>query len=478
MKAIYGLLLLWTGLVRASTLTLPGPVPLELDISDINGMSGAQQQQLQQHMQQSLTQYLQQQWPLLQDEQYWPLAAAFAHSGQWPAHAALLQQAWQQCEAWWQQQRSYHCRFGAARQVWQQQNATGLPDRVQLRREARQLTGQTGAEIRLLPDLQAFAQAVLLDNLLATVRKTWPQASLRLRFGDWQAQLGAQAADAAAFGTQDANPLTAIRLQQQVLLQANASQRGHADIVWYPAEAWPVQYGPAVAVTSQSFSRAWLLAQALVSASPTQRKQWLSQASDGASDAALWREWQQDPTAAPQFHASATWYHQLQVATAYQQPQQLQLQLELPQQGNTAKRPYVSAWLSQHGQWQAQLVLLGEQARWYAELRSWWRQAGSSRNFDQLAGATRRSGLHQFLWDARLPDGRPLPAGDYILHLEAAREGGGREQLKLPLHWPLQQPLLLQGQRELGQIRVEARLADQPVDQPVDQPTARVSPSG
>jgi hypothetical protein len=71
-----------------------------------------------------------------------------------------------------------------------------------------------------------------------------------------------------------------------------------------------------------------------------------------------------------------------------------------------------------------------------------------------------------------------LPAGDYTLHLEAAREGGGREQLKLPLHWPLQQPLLLQGQRELGQIRVEARLADQPVDQRVDQPTARVSPSG
>ena len=69
-----------------------------------------------------------------------------------------------------------------------------------------------------------------------------------------------------------------------------------------------------------------------------------------------------------------------------------------------------------------------------------------------------------------------------MLHLEAAREGGGREQLKLPLHWPLQQPLLRQGQRELGLIRVETRradhLAEQPVNQPVDQPIARVSPSG
>lgn len=459
MKAIYGLLLLWTGLVRASTLTLPGPLPLELEISDIDH---AQHQQLQQ----SLTQYLQQQWPLLTDEQYWPLAEAFAHSGQWPAHAALLQQAWQQCEAWWQQQRSYHCRFGAARKLWQQQNAAELPDRVQLRHSARQLLQQSGADIRLLPDLQAFASAVLLDNVLAKVRAEWPQASLRLRFGNWQAQLGAQAADVAAFGQPDANPLTAIRLQQQVLLQANGSQRGHSDIVWYPAEAWPVQYGPAVAVTSQSFSRAWLLAQALVSASPTQRKQWLSQ----HTDAALWREWQQDPAVTARFQASAGWYQQLQAAAAYQQPQQIQLQLELPQQGSTAKRPYVSVWLSQHGQWQTQLVLLGEQPRWYAELRSWWRQAGSSHNFDQLAGATRRSGLHQFHWDARLADGRPLPAGDYTLHLEAAREGGGREQLKLPLHWPLQQPLLLQGQRELGLIRVEARRADQPI--------ARASPSG
>lgn len=477
MKVIFSLLVLGSCWVQAQTLTLPGPLTVE-----ISGINSAHQQQLQQE----LTQELPQQWALLQDQQYWPAAETFAATGQWPAHAALLQQAWQQCEAWWQQQRSYHCRFGAARKLWQQHNTAEVPDRVQLRHSARQILQQSGADIRLLPDLQAFAQAVLLDNVLAKVRTAWPKASLRLRFGNWQAQLGTQAADASAFGQQDTNPLTAIRLQQQVLLQANGSQRSHTDIVWYPAEAWPVQYGPAVAVTSQSFSRAWLLAQALVSASPTQRRQWLAQHNDGESagdsygnrDAALWREWQQDPAVAARFQPSAGWYQQLQAAAAYQQLQQIQLQLELPQQGSTAKRPYVSVWLSQHGQWQAQLVLLGEQPRWYAELRSWWRQAGSSHNFDQLAGATRRSGLHQFHWDARLADGRPLPAGDYTLHLEAAREGGGREQLKLPLHWPLQQPLLLQGQRELGQIRVEAHRADHQAVQPVDQPIARVSPSG
>ncbi|MDZ7868401.1 MAG: DUF2271 domain-containing protein [Rheinheimera sp.] len=189
-------------------------------------------------------------------------------------------------------------------------------------------------------------------------------------------------------------------------------------------------------------------------------------------DAALWREWQQDPAAPARFQASAHWYQHLLSADAYQQAQQFQLQLELPQQGSASKRPYVSVWLSQRGQWQTQLLLLGEQPRWYAELRSWWRQAGSNHDFDQLAGATRRAGLHQFLWDARLPDGRPLPAGDYIFHLEAAREGGGREQLKFALHWPLPQPVVLQGQHELGLIRLEARPAS------TAEPTAAVHPSG
>lgn len=466
-------LLFCTGLAQAATVTLPGPGPFPVRL-EVTGTEISKAQQLQ------LQQYLQQQWPWLTDTRYWSAAEQFAATGTWPVDAALLQQAWQQCEAWWQQQRSYHCRFGAARKLWgltwQQAAASGeLPDRVKLRRDARQLLSLQGDAVRLLPDLQGFAQAVVLDNLLSQAKTLWPGASLQLQFGHWRAQFADTTLAAQAFGQPTQNPLTAIRLQQQVLLQANlavaaGSKNPGSDAVWHPLEAWPVQYGPAVAVTSQSFSRAWLLAQALTSASPTQRKQSLPQ----QTDAALWREWQQDPATTPQLQASASWFHQLQAATAYQQSQQLQLQLELPVQSRQAKRPYVSAWLSQDGQWQAQLLLLGEQPRWYAELRSWWRQANQQKGqrFDQLAGATRRAGVHQFQWDARLPDGRPLPAGDYILHLEAAREGGGREQLKLPLHWPLSQALLLQGQHELGQVRVEVRPTGDPA------PTAAVHPSG
>ena len=63
---------------------------------------------------------------------------------------------------------------------------------------------------------------------------------------------------------------------------------------------------------------------------------------------------------------------------------------------------------------------------------------------------------------AHLADGRPLPAGDYQLWVEAAREGGGREQLKLALHWPLdsQSELALQGHSELGQVRLRLAAAN------------------
>lgn len=524
--------------------TLPAPAGQQLQLS-ISGSSVTKAQQAE------LSAWLQSQWDLLSDDRYWPLAQQFASTQQWPADAALLQQALQQCEAWWQQQRSYHCRFGAARQQWQAllpvssqsastrstattralANTTAVPapaqqpeqvkpdrispnrvapDRVQLRQQARQLLKQQSG---FVPDLQQFGRAVLLDQLLARSAALWPAASqIHLQLDDWQAVRGQAAAVRALPGfkaagqstsdqkaaSQSAAPLTQLQLKDAVLVSANttpaqATAAGRYSPVWLPAEAWPVQYGPAVAVVSQSFSRGWLLAQALTSASAAQRQQWLQ-----APDAALFARHPallhkatppsitQPSTTRPSateppatdLQASAGWYGWLQDAGAYQQANALQLELELPDFGAGSKRPYVSIWLTaakQAGQpthtwqathaWQAQLLLLGEQPRWYQELRSWWRQLPGRQDqpaLDQWAGATRRAGQHQFHWDGRLADGRPLPAGDYQLWVEAAREGGGREQLKLALHWPLdsQSELALQGHSELGQVRLRLAAAN------------------
>jgi hypothetical protein len=52
-----------------------------------------------------------------------------------------------------------------------------------------------------------------------------------------------------------------------------------------------------------------------------------------------------------------------------------------------------------------------------------------------------------------------LPAGDYEIVVEAAREGGGREVLRLPLQWPLKSAAAAkaQGEHELGAVSLQAK---------------------
>jgi hypothetical protein len=448
-----------------------------------------------------LTQQLQQGWQLISAPYYWPAARQFADSRQWPAEAALLQRAWQQCEAWWQQQRSYHCRFGQARQRWQallaataantapatstqtttaattQAAGIALPDRVSSRRQARQWLAQSDG---VLPDLQQFASAVLLDDVWQQSRLFWPNArQLQLKFNQWQAVAGSaiRLNVAPEAGSQ---PLGQILLQDAVLVNGDTATAprtaaGRYSPVWLLHEAWPVPAGPAVQVVAASFSQGWLQTQALL-ASPVQQRREQSE-----RYAALWHE--QPPSgvsATSAWRASTLWYRLLQ-NPALQQAATVHLSIELPAQGPHSKRPYLSVWLqADAAQSQAdpnlrqpqQLLLLGEQPRWYPELRSWWRAIkpllpGSAEQqqqqlqqlVDQWAGATRKAGVHQFDWTARQADGQPLAPGHYQLLVEAAREGGGREQLKLQLHWPLAagQVLQAQGQHELSQLRLQLR---------------------
>jgi hypothetical protein len=150
----------------------------------------------------------------------------------------------------------------------------------------------------------------------------------------------------------------------------------------------------------------------------------------------------------------------LEQAGQYQQQHEVQIELELPSHHIGSKRPYMSIWLANDNSINvAQILLLGEQSRWYQELRSWWRQTDktSITNFDQMVGATRKPGIHHFVWNGRLANGKPLPNGDYTLWVEVARESGSREQLKRSLKWPLQSPLILKGQHEIGLISFQLK---------------------
>ena len=98
----------------------------------------------------------------------------------------------------------------------------------------------------------------------------------------------------------------------------------------------------------------------------------------------------------------------------------------------------------------------GHGTKWLPDLRQWWRKAGRTLEVpvDGVTGPTRPAGRHALKVDARDPRLAALKPGSYTLVVEAAREVGGRELLKIPFRWPLTsaQSGKAQGTSELGTV--------------------------
>ena len=124
--------------------------------------------------------------------------------------------------------------------------------------------------------------------------------------------------------------------------------------------------------------------------------------------------------------------------------------------------PYVAFWV-RHDESGAVTPLglwYDDQEKWLKDLRLWWRRTGRGQSdpYDGLTGATRRPGQHSVDF-SELPALADLPEGDYQLVVEAAREVGGREVVRLPFQWPAtgNKTVRADGEQELG--RVQLRLA-------------------
>lgn len=148
----------------------------------------------------------------------------------------------------------------------------------------------------------------------------------------------------------------------------------------------------------------------------------------------------------------------------------VQLTLELPRL-NVAEyhRPYVAVWVEKPGQpgAVAQLAVWYDQkkpnaggTKWLRDMRQWWREGGRDLSVpaDGISGATRAPG-EQVLTLDKHPSLAALPAGQYNVVVEAAREGGGREVLRVPLSWPVKsaQSAKAQGDGELGALSLKAQ---------------------
>jgi hypothetical protein len=158
----------------------------------------------------------------------------------------------------------------------------------------------------------------------------------------------------------------------------------------------------------------------------------------------------------------------LPLASGWSVAADLSVKFELPQL-NVAEyhKPYVAIWIERADQSVASnLALLYDVkkkdnggAKWVKDLRQWWRKAGRDLTLpiDGVSGATRAAGVHTLTFGPARTGFDKLPPGDYKLVIEAAREAGGREVVRLPFAWPAKGKLAAQakGKEELGAVSIQ-----------------------
>ena len=132
-------------------------------------------------------------------------------------------------------------------------------------------------------------------------------------------------------------------------------------------------------------------------------------------------------------------------------------------------RPYVAVWIEDAGQKAAANLSVwyqqgsnseGHGTKWLPDLRQWWRKSGRTLKVpvDGNTGPTRPVGKHVLNFDEKHPSLAKLAPGSYTLVVEAVREVGGRELLKIPFDWKGKPSTgSAQGKTELGKVTLAAK---------------------
>ncbi|MCF3649290.1 DUF2271 domain-containing protein [Synoicihabitans lomoniglobus] len=144
---------------------------------------------------------------------------------------------------------------------------------------------------------------------------------------------------------------------------------------------------------------------------------------------------------------------------------ELTASIEIPQL-NVAEyhRPYVAVWIETPKRAFAANVAVkydvemadNEGETWLKDLRQWWRKSGRELDLplDGVSGPTLPVGTHDITVATSAPALSELPAGNYVLVVEASREVGGRELVRVPFAWGANQSVEASaaGKSELGNI--------------------------
>ena len=149
---------------------------------------------------------------------------------------------------------------------------------------------------------------------------------------------------------------------------------------------------------------------------------------------------------------------------------EMKVSIEIPRL-NVAEyhRPYVAVWLEKPDQtfvgniavWYDLKLKDNEGTKWLKDMRQWWRKSGRelAMPVDGLSSATRAPGEHSISVALDKSPVKDLSAGEYHMVIEAAREVGGREILRIPFQWPAEAAgnSRIKGEHELGQVGLELK---------------------
>jgi hypothetical protein len=142
----------------------------------------------------------------------------------------------------------------------------------------------------------------------------------------------------------------------------------------------------------------------------------------------------------------------------------LKLSIEIPKLTVAEyHKPYVAIWIESAEQgfvdnlavWYDLKKRDNEGTKWLKDMRQWWRKSGRELTLpiDGVSAATRAPGEQQIAFSSSKAPLSKLAAGNYQLVIEAAREVGGRELIRVPFQWPATaQNAKARGEHELGQI--------------------------
>ena len=135
-------------------------------------------------------------------------------------------------------------------------------------------------------------------------------------------------------------------------------------------------------------------------------------------------------------------------------------------------RPYVAVWIERADNsvastlavWYDLKMQNREGEKWLKDLRQWWRRSGRSLQMpvDGVSAATRAVGTHSLRFNSQDAAFKALPAGEYRVVVEAAREVGGHEAVRVPFTWgPMGgkpgKPATAKGSSELGAVTVSVK---------------------